>query len=77
MSAGLPVVTSNRSALKEVAGDAGLLVDPLDVDALRGALQAALEDKGAREGLIAAGFRRAAAFTWQLAARETLAVYQS
>ncbi|MEX2302278.1 MAG: glycosyltransferase family 1 protein [Bryobacterales bacterium] len=77
MSAGLPVVTSNSSALKDVAGDAALLVDPLDVDALRGALQAALEDKGARERLIAAGFRRAAEFTWQRAARETLAVYRS
>jgi glycosyltransferase involved in cell wall biosynthesis len=77
MSAGLPVVTSNSSALKEVAGDATLLVDPLDVDGLRSAIQIALEDTAARESLAAAGLRRAAGFTWQRAAQETLAVYRS
>jgi glycosyltransferase involved in cell wall biosynthesis len=77
MSAGLPVVTSNSSALKEVAGDAALLVDPLDVDGLRGALQATLEDPAVKERLVAAGFHRAAEFTWQRAAQQTLAVYRS
>jgi glycosyltransferase involved in cell wall biosynthesis len=77
MSAGLPVVTSNNSALREVAGAAALLVDPLDVDDLRGALQAVLGDSAVRERLVAAGFRRAAEFTWQRAAQQTLAVYRS
>jgi glycosyltransferase involved in cell wall biosynthesis len=77
MTAGLPVVTSNSSALKEVAGDAALLVDPLDVDALRGALEAALEDPAVKDRLVAAGLRRAAEFTWQRAAQQTLAVYRS
>lgn len=76
MSAGLPVVTSNGSALKEVAGDAALLVDPLDVNGLRNALQAALEDPLERHRLVAAGLRRAAGFTWQRAAQQTLAVYR-
>jgi glycosyltransferase involved in cell wall biosynthesis len=76
MSAGLPVVTSNSSALREVAGDAALLVDPADVDSLRAALQSALEDASVRERLIAAGYRRAAEFTWQGAARRTLEVYR-
>jgi glycosyltransferase involved in cell wall biosynthesis len=76
MSVGLAVVTSNSSALKEVAGDAGLLVDPLDVDALRGALQAALEDPAVKDRLVTAGLRRAAEFTWQRAAQQTLAVYR-
>lgn len=77
MSAGLPVVTSNGSALAEVAGEAALLVDPLDVDGLRNALHAALEDPSLRERLAAAGLRRAAQFTWRRAARQTLAVYRS
>jgi alpha-1,3-rhamnosyl/mannosyltransferase len=76
MSAGLPVVTSNGSALKEVAGDAALLVDPLDVDGLRNALQAALEDFAVKDHLVAAGLRRAAEFTWQRAAQQTLAIYR-
>lgn len=76
MSAGLPVVTANGSALKEVAGDAALLVDPLDADGLRDALQAALEDPAVKERLVAAGVRRAAEFTWQRAAQQTLAVYR-
>jgi glycosyltransferase involved in cell wall biosynthesis len=77
MSAGLPVVTSNGSALSEVAGNAALLVDPMDVDGLRGALQSALEDAAVRERLVAAGYCRAAEFTWQRAAQQTLAVYRS
>jgi glycosyltransferase involved in cell wall biosynthesis len=76
MSAGLPVVTSNGSALKEVAGNAALLVDPLDVDGLRNALQTALEDSSERDRLVAAGIRHAAGFTWRRAAQQTLAVYR-
>ena len=76
MSAGLPVVTSHGSALKEVAGDAAVLVDPLDADGLCAALQSALEDSPVRERLIAAGLRRAAAFSWPEAARKTLQVYR-
>lgn len=76
MSAGLPVVTSNGSALKEIAGDAALLVDPADTDGLRGALQEALEDASVRERLIAAGMRRAGEFDWPRAAQQTLAVYR-
>jgi glycosyltransferase involved in cell wall biosynthesis len=76
MSAGLPVVTSNASALQEVAGDAALLVDPLDVDGLRAALYTALEDPSVRECLVAAGSRRVAEFSWRRAAQQTLAVYR-
>jgi O-antigen biosynthesis alpha-1,2-mannosyltransferase len=76
MSAGLPVVTSDGSALQEVAGDAALLVDPQDAASLRSALQTALEDPSVRERLVAAGSCRAAEFTWRRAAQETLAVYR-
>jgi glycosyltransferase involved in cell wall biosynthesis len=76
MSAGLPVVTSNSSALQEVAGDAGLQVEPVDTDGLLRALQNALEDTSLREQLVQAGLRRAADFTWSRAARRTLSVYR-
>jgi glycosyltransferase involved in cell wall biosynthesis len=76
MSASLPVVTSNGSALKEIAGDAALLVEPADVDSLRTALQVALEDAAVRNRLVSAGIRRAAEFDWKRAAQQTLAVYR-
>lgn len=76
MSAGLPVVTSNSSALQEVAGDAALLVEPADADGLRAALQSALEDTPVRERLVAAGLQRVAGFTWSRAAQQTLEVYR-
>ncbi len=75
MSAGLPVVTSNRSALVEVAGDAALLVDPEDPAAIAAALDGALHDSEERGELIRKGLARAAGFRWSRAAQETLAVY--
>jgi glycosyltransferase involved in cell wall biosynthesis len=75
MACGCPVVTSNRSSLPEVAGDAGVLVDPLDPRAIRAGLERAL-DPAQRPALVAAGLRRAAVFTWERAAHETLAVIE-
>ena len=72
MACGCPVVTSDRSSLPEVAGDAALLVDPTDVRAIRAALQQAL-DPVRRAGLRDRGLRHAATFTWERCARETLA----
>ncbi|HYM11265.1 MAG TPA: glycosyltransferase family 1 protein [Bryobacterales bacterium] len=75
-SAGLPVVTSNRSALAEVAGGAALLADPTDVASIAGALRRAVEDSALRAELIRKGCERAAQFRWPRAAAETLAVYR-
>ena len=75
MASGAPVITSRTSALPEVAGDAAILVDPEDVEALAGALQRALADASLREELCARGLARAAGFTWAETARRTLAVY--
>jgi alpha-1,3-rhamnosyl/mannosyltransferase len=77
MAAGAPVVTSTASSLPEVAGDAALLVDPHDVRALRDALVAVLTDEGRATALRAAGRERAAAFSWERAAVETLAVLRA
>ncbi|MBF6600932.1 MAG: glycosyltransferase family 4 protein [Dehalococcoidia bacterium] len=76
MACGTPVLTSNTGATAEVAGDAALLVDPLSTAAIRDGLRALLTDAGLREDLRARGLRRAAEFSWQRAARETLAVYR-
>lgn len=75
MACGTPVVTSNRSSLPEVVGDAALLVDPYDVPALAAAIERVLDDAPLRAELQRRGFARAARFTWEQVARETLAVY--
>lgn len=76
MACGTPVVTSTVSSLPEVAGDAALLVDPYDVQALSEALRCLLDDSALRETLIARGARQAAFFTWERAAAQLLAVYR-
>ena len=75
MACGTPVVVSDTSSLPEVVGDAGVLVDPGDVAALADALASLLVDPARRAALSAAGRRRAATFTWERAARQTLAAY--
>ena len=77
MSAGAPVVTSNVSSLPEVAGDAALLVDPTDVDAIGAALTRLLSDPALADDLRVRGRTRAASFSWERAARETLALLRS
>ena len=72
----LPVVTSNRSALPEVARDAALLVDPSDVNAIAAALSELIENPEKRAALSAAGRARAELFPWSRAVNETYAVYQ-
>ena len=68
----VPVLTSNRSAMPEVAGDAALLVDPLNFsDAL---LQLA-QDEALRDDLARRGLERIKQFTWESAVEKTWAVY--
>lgn len=76
MAGGAPVLTSNRSALPEVAGDAAVLVDPENTEALVAALRTMAADQGLREDLAARGLARARLFTWEKAVRETWDVYQ-
>jgi glycosyltransferase involved in cell wall biosynthesis len=75
MAGGAPVLTSNRSALPEVAGDAAVLVDPEDTEALTGALRRMAADEGLRQELAVRGLARSRLFTWEKAARETWDVY--
>jgi glycosyltransferase involved in cell wall biosynthesis len=72
----IPVVTSTRSALPEVAGGAALLVDPEDADALSAALARLATDETLREDLIRRGLERSRQFTWETAVERTWNVYQ-
>jgi len=76
MACGIPVIVSNVSALPEVVGDAGLRVDPQNISELAVGMHRLLVDKGLREEMIQKGLARAACFSWDKAARETLEVYR-
>jgi glycosyltransferase involved in cell wall biosynthesis len=76
MAAGAPVLTSDRSALPEVAGDAALLVDPGNQEALGQALRALTESEDLRRDLAHRGSLRAQLFTWEGAVRATWDVYR-
>jgi len=76
MACGTPVICSNASSLPEVAGDAALLVDPLDVEGLAAAMERVLGDEALRAELIERGFERARKFSWERCARETLDVLE-
>ena len=76
MACGTPVITSKTSSLPEVVGDAAVLIDPANVDELAGAITHVMSDQGLREHLVAAGPSRAAGFSWQRTAEQTLDVYK-
>jgi glycosyltransferase involved in cell wall biosynthesis len=75
MARGLPVACTRDSAPGEVAGDAGLLFDPTSVEAIAAATVALLTDAGLSARLAAAGRARAASYTWERCADETLRSY--
>ena len=76
MKCGAPVIVGNRTSLPEVVGDAGLTVDPFDVDAIAGAIRKLMNDSTLRATLSQKGQERASAFTWRDTARQTLRIYQ-
>jgi glycosyltransferase involved in cell wall biosynthesis len=77
MAAGAPVIAARAGSIPEVAGDAAILVDPRDPAALAAAMEAVLGDAALRERLVARGRERAAAFSWDAVARQTLAIYEA
>lgn len=76
MACGTPVLVSDRSSLPEVVGDAGLVFDPRQVDALTELLYNVLRNRQLRENMSKSGIERAAQFSWERAAEETLRVYE-
>jgi glycosyltransferase involved in cell wall biosynthesis len=76
MQCGVPVIAGNRTSLPEVVGDAGLLFDPFDTQALIKALAQVLDDSEYRESLRVKGLERAKQFNWLTTAQMTLGVYE-
>ena len=77
MACGTPVITSDASSLPEVVGEAGLMVEAKDVEALAGAMKRILEDNALRERMIAKGAEQASKFTWGGAAFRLLSLYET
>ncbi len=75
MARGLPVVAAWAGAIPEISGDTALLEDPRDVAALAASCKRVLDDPALAADLSARGRTQAAKFTWERAARETIAVY--
>jgi glycosyltransferase involved in cell wall biosynthesis len=76
MASGVPVITSNRGALPEVVGDAGLMIDPDDTAALSAALERIVTDPALRETLAQRGADRARQFTWKRTAADIRLAYE-
>lgn len=77
MASGVAVVTSNTSALKEIAEGYGHLVNPLDVDEMARGIARCMTDTEHRESLVKRGSKRAEEFRWSRTAEQTLEVYRS
>lgn len=77
MACGCPVICSNVASLPEVAGDAALFIDPYDVEGLAVAIGKMVGDSTLRMDLIQKGLKRAAEFSWERTAKETLEVFRS
>lgn len=77
MAVGTPVLTSNVSSMPEIADDAALIVDPLDVDEVARAMEGLVSDSTLCDDLIARGLARAAAFSWDEASRDTWDIVRS
>jgi glycosyltransferase involved in cell wall biosynthesis len=75
MASGVPVVTSDRASMPEVAGDAAILVDPHDPRAIAEAMAQVLAEDRLREALAQKGLERARRFTWDAVAQKTLELY--
>ena len=76
MKCGAPVIVGNRTSLPEVVGDAALLVDPYDIEAIAAAISRVIKDSKLREQLSLRGRERATAFSWRETARQTLKIYE-
>lgn len=77
MACGVPVIASNVSSLPEVVGSTGLLIDPLDVDALTQAMLNMIQSPDERNAYGGQALQRSRQFTWGQCTQETLAVYRA
>jgi alpha-1,3-rhamnosyl/mannosyltransferase len=77
MSCGVPVIASNVSSLPEVVGDAGILIDPQDVEGLTDQMRNLIDDRGLCQRLSAAALIRSQQFSWAKCAQSTMQVYRA
>ena len=77
MACGTPVIASRAASIPEVAGDAGILLDPTDVDAWTDAIVNVVNDDDRRAQMRSKGLARASEFTWARTARMTLDAYRT
>jgi glycosyltransferase involved in cell wall biosynthesis len=77
MQFGCPVIAANAGAMPEIAGGASMLVPVGDESALRDALSSVVADEGVRAQMADAGRARAAQFSWERAATDTIAGYRA
>lgn len=76
MACGIPVIVSSVSSLPEVAGKAGLLVDPYSIDQIEQAIRVVIADKKLRQKYSKAALIQAKAFSWEKMAKTTLKVFE-
>ena len=76
MACGTPVITSNTSSLPEVVGDAGIMIDPYDVDTLAKSMYQILTNDELKNDMVKKGLERAKMFSWEQAAKETSKMYE-
>jgi glycosyltransferase involved in cell wall biosynthesis len=76
MACGTPILTSNVNGLREIAGDAALLIDPSDAELIANAMAQILSDSGLRESLSRRGLERSSLFSWDRCAKSTLALLE-
>jgi len=76
MASGLPVIAGNKSSIPEIVGDAGVLLDPFDVDGFAYWMREALINEDLKARLSEKGYERSLNFSWEKCAKETLEVYR-
>ena len=76
-ASGAPVITSNTTAIPEVAGNAAWLVDPYDVNDISHAMRSLVQDEGFAQKYVEKGLIRARQFTWTDCARKTIEIYKN
>ena len=76
MACGTPVITSNCSSLPEVVGDAGILVDPLSVEEIKGAMARVIDERALCMKLSQKGIERAQKYTWKHSVEILKQVYE-
>lgn len=76
MACGLPTITSKTTAMPEIAEDAAMLIDPLNIDDLAEAMRRVLNDPDLQTEMIRRGFKQAQKFSWHKTALETMRIYE-